>query len=153
MSTTELPPGIYHIVVAGLGVVEPARLTREGKNGVTVLPPSAQRNPEQEWEIVRGRGGNLIIARPSKIIPTSYLTYKGAPAQPKEHDIVEAHRLAESPLNEWHAGIAPGFRHFLRVAGSNLGIRFAPATIYPPILELGFENQLEWQFERVYLDE
>ncbi|KAF8345452.1 hypothetical protein F5887DRAFT_917428 [Amanita rubescens] len=152
MSTTELSPGIYHIVVAELGGVEPARLTREGRNGVTVLPPSAQRNPEQEWEIFRGQGGNLIIARPSKIIPTSYLTYKGAPAQPKEHDIVEAH-VAEFPLNEWHAGIAPGFRHFLHVAGSELGIRFAHATIYPPILELGFENQLQWLFQRVNLDE
>jgi hypothetical protein len=47
MSTT-VPPGIYHIVVASLGGVEPALLTRQGKNDVTVLPPSAQRDPEQE---------------------------------------------------------------------------------------------------------
>jgi hypothetical protein len=45
MSTTQLPPGIYYIVVAG--GVEPARLTRDGE-AVTILPPSFQPDPNQE---------------------------------------------------------------------------------------------------------
>jgi hypothetical protein len=47
MSTTELPPGIYRIALAKFDV-EPALLTRQGGNRVTVLPPGAQRDPEQE---------------------------------------------------------------------------------------------------------
>jgi len=45
MATT-LSSGIYRIRVAG--GVQPACLTRDGDNRVTILPPSAQPNPEQE---------------------------------------------------------------------------------------------------------
>ena len=45
MATT-LSSGIYRINVAG--GVEPACLTRDGDKRVTILPPSAQPNPEQE---------------------------------------------------------------------------------------------------------
>ena len=45
MTTTQLPPGIYRINVAG--GVEPACLTRQEER-VTILPPSTQRDPEQE---------------------------------------------------------------------------------------------------------
>ena len=46
MSTTALSSGIYRIEVAGS--VEPACLTRTGDRGVSILPPSAQPDPEQE---------------------------------------------------------------------------------------------------------
>ena len=45
MATT-LSSGIYRINVAG--GVEPACLTRDKDNNVTILPPSAQPNHEQE---------------------------------------------------------------------------------------------------------
>ena len=46
MSTTAFPPGIYRIDVAG--GVEAECLTREKGNGVTILPPSSQPDPEQQ---------------------------------------------------------------------------------------------------------
>ena len=42
----EIKPGIYHIVEAGS--VNSARLTRHGEDWVTVLPPGAAPEPEQE---------------------------------------------------------------------------------------------------------
>ena len=45
MTTTQVPPGIYRIVVAG--GVEPTCLTRS-ESAVTILPPSAQPDPDQE---------------------------------------------------------------------------------------------------------
>jgi hypothetical protein len=42
---TQIPPGIYRINVAG--GIDPARLTRTGEH-VTILPPGAQPDPEQE---------------------------------------------------------------------------------------------------------
>jgi len=150
MTTTVLPPGIYRIVVAG-GVEPPfltARLTRQGERGVTILPAGAAPEPEQEWRIIPREDGNITIERPSGIIPTSYLTYEGAPKKPEQGDRVVV-LLSEFPRNEWRPVIAPGFRSLIRVAGSELGIRVAPPRIHPPFLELGLENQLEWVFERV----
>jgi len=46
MDTTALPPGIYRIAVAG--GVEPACLTRHGAHDVTILPPGAQPDHDQE---------------------------------------------------------------------------------------------------------
>jgi len=146
MTTTQLAPGIYRIVV--VGGVEPACLTRQEGGRVTILPSSAQPDPEQQWRIVPGRDGNIIIERPSRIFPISYLSYNDAPKKPEEGDRV-VYRLSEFPPNEWHLAIAPGFRSLIRVAGSDLGIRVAPLTIFPPFLDLGLENQLEWVFERV----
>ena len=48
MTTTELSPGIYRIAVAKLDGVVPELLTRHGKDGVTILPPSVQPDPEQQ---------------------------------------------------------------------------------------------------------
>jgi len=145
-TATQLPPGVYRIVVAG--GAEPRFLTRQEGEGVTILPPSANSDAEQEWQIRDGKDGNIIIERPSKIIPSIYLTYNQAPKKPEQGDRVIS-RLYEFHPNEWHLTIAPGFRSFIRVAGSDLGIRIAPPTIYPPFLELGDEDQLEWVFERV----
>jgi len=147
--TTKLPPGIYHINVAGGYGVEPARLTRHGEDGVTILPPGVERNPEQEWRITHGKDDNVIIDRPSGLIPTLHLTYKGAPKKPEHGDQIDT-VSSEFPLNEWHLAPAPGFKSFIRVAGSELGIKISPATIHPPILDLSHENQLEWVFERVH---
>jgi len=47
MSTTELPSGIYRIVVAN--AVEPTRLTRDGEH-VTILPPGIV--PEKDQEVM-----------------------------------------------------------------------------------------------------
>jgi hypothetical protein len=113
--------------------------------GKTVCAPE----PEQEWRIIPREDGNIIIERPSGIIPTSYLTYKGAPDKKPEQGDRIVDLLSEVPPNEWHLAIAPGFHFFIRVAGSDLGIRVAPPRIHPPFLELGLENQLEWVFERV----
>jgi hypothetical protein len=45
-ATTQIPPGIYRIVVAG-GGLESQRLTNEEGN-VTVLPPGVDNDPKQE---------------------------------------------------------------------------------------------------------
>ena len=45
-ATTQIPPGIYRIVVAG-GSLESQRLTNTGDH-VTVLPPSVDNLPLQE---------------------------------------------------------------------------------------------------------
>ena len=42
----EIKTGIYHIIVTGS--VNSARLTRHGRDLVTVLPPGAAPEPEQE---------------------------------------------------------------------------------------------------------
>ncbi|KAF8349618.1 hypothetical protein F5887DRAFT_1070913 [Amanita rubescens] len=152
MTTTELSPGIYRIAVAGRhDNVEPALLTRHGEGGhVTILPPSAQPDPKQEWGVMHGKEpGNIIIGLPTRLWPSSYLTYNGAPEKPKQGNRVE-YRVFEFHETEWHLdAIVPGYRYFLHVAGSHLGIRLSPATIHPPILQLGIEHQLEWRFERV----
>jgi len=69
MTTTELPPGIYRIIVAG--GVEPECLTRHGKEGVTILPCSGKPDPEQEVircfltsSIVRCSPALLVARRP-----------------------------------------------------------------------------------------
>jgi hypothetical protein len=150
--TSKLPPGIYRIDVASGGGVERECLTRQGEKGVTILPPSAQPNPQQEWRVTDGKDGNVVIARPTGILPTSYLTYEGAPKKPEQGDPI-VDRLSEFPPNEWHLVPAPGFRYFIRVADSELGIKIAPPTVHPPILDLGEKNQLEWVFERVPREE
>jgi len=48
MSTIELPPGIYHIVVGVISPFADSRLTRQENNGVTILPPSIEPDPKQE---------------------------------------------------------------------------------------------------------
>jgi hypothetical protein len=45
-TTTQFPPGIYRIVVAG-GALESQRLTN-GEGYVTILPPSVDNDPQQE---------------------------------------------------------------------------------------------------------
>jgi hypothetical protein len=143
--SSQLPPGIYRITVAGS--VEPECLTRT-EQGVTILPPGARPDREQEWRVLPVKDGNIIIEKPSPIFPSQYLAYKGSNEKPEEGDRI-VYRVAEFPPNEWHLVIAPGFRSLIRVAGSELGIRIAPPKIHPPILELGNERQLGWVFERV----
>ena len=46
MTTPQLPPGIYNIITV-VGGAE-LYLTRDGKNGVTILSPSPEPDPEQE---------------------------------------------------------------------------------------------------------
>ena len=59
MTTTQLPPGIYRINVAG--GVEPSYLTREEGGRVTILPPSAQSDPEQQ--VIRRFLTSSIVCR------------------------------------------------------------------------------------------
>jgi len=47
MSTTELPAGIYRIIVAN--AVDPTRLTRNGES-ITILPPGVV--PEKDQEVM-----------------------------------------------------------------------------------------------------
>lgn len=109
INMSKLPPGVYRIIV-GLGRgVEPQALTRWDEN-VTILPPSKVPTPEQEvpaflavayqpfqWRVVPGKDGNVIIERPSPIIPSIY----DAPGKPEEGAQVVP-RLSEFPPNEWH---------------------------------------------------
>jgi len=66
MTTTALPPGIYRISVAG--GVEPECLTRDGDSRVTILPPSAKPDPDQEVIYyfmtisVVGRSPTMLVA-------------------------------------------------------------------------------------------
>jgi hypothetical protein len=103
MTTTELSPGIYRIVVARLGV-EPEVLTRHGKDGVTILPPSVQLDPEQEVimslsdeldclsltssfsgqsPVVKSREASSSHAPPSSYQPLTLLT-KALPRNPRK---------------------------------------------------------------------
>ena len=60
MATTEISPGIYRIVVARIGV-EPEVLTRH-ETGVTILPPGAQDDPEQEVVICRCLMSSIVCS-------------------------------------------------------------------------------------------
>jgi hypothetical protein len=64
--SSQLPPGIYRITVAGS--VEPTRLTRT-KEGVTILPPGAQPDPEQE--VTHRFGTSSIVCRSPAILVAS----------------------------------------------------------------------------------
>jgi hypothetical protein len=44
---TQLPPGIYRIVVAGVGDFDAQRLT-DGDSHVTIVPPTFDNDPKQE---------------------------------------------------------------------------------------------------------
>ena len=57
MTTTQLPPGIYRIVVAG-GV--PLCLTRQGHAGVTILPSG---EPGAQQEVIRRFLTSSIVCR------------------------------------------------------------------------------------------
>lgn len=46
--STELVPGVYHIVVAGVVDLNHTRLTRQEGKAVTILPPGAAPEPDQE---------------------------------------------------------------------------------------------------------
>ncbi len=49
MATAEiLPPSIYRIIVTELGKIGPNCLTRHTEKHVTILPPGATPEPEQE---------------------------------------------------------------------------------------------------------
>ena len=48
MATTQLPPGIYRIAVARGSGSTHELLTRESDSRVTILPPGAKPDPEQE---------------------------------------------------------------------------------------------------------
>jgi len=61
MTTTQLPPGIYRIVVAGVESFLNARLTRQGEEGVTILPAGAA--PEPEQEVIRRFLSSSIVCR------------------------------------------------------------------------------------------
>ena len=67
MTTTVLPPGIYHIVVDKPGGVDSQRLTRHEANGVTILPPSAQHDPEQEV-ICRFLMSSMVCRSPALLV-------------------------------------------------------------------------------------
>jgi hypothetical protein len=66
MTTTALPPGIYRIAV--VGGVERALLTRHGRNGVTILPPSAQTDLEQEVILRRFLTSSIIGRSPTLLV-------------------------------------------------------------------------------------
>jgi len=67
MTTTALPPGIYRIDVAG--GVKPECLTCERGNRVTILPPSAQADPEQQ--VIRCFMTSSIVCRSPTILVAS----------------------------------------------------------------------------------
>ena len=59
MTTTQLPPGIYRINVAG--GVEPSYLTRQEGGRVTILSPGAQ--PDFEQQVIRRFLTSSIVCR------------------------------------------------------------------------------------------
>jgi hypothetical protein len=65
--TSKLPPGIYRIDVASGGGVERECLTRQGEKGVTILPPSAQPNPQQEV-IHRFLTSSIVFRSPAILV-------------------------------------------------------------------------------------
>ena len=68
MTTTVLSPGIYHIVVDKPGrEVDSHRLTRHDANGVTILPPSVQHDPEQEV-ICRFLMSSIVCRSPALLV-------------------------------------------------------------------------------------
>jgi hypothetical protein len=67
MATT-LSSGIYRINVAG--DVQPACLTRDGDNRVTILPPSAQ--PNREQEVICYFMTSSIISRSPTVLVASH---------------------------------------------------------------------------------
>jgi len=139
-TTTSFPPGIYHIVVAGTGIVS-QRLSRghsdDGKGYVTILPPiDDNKNVHQEWQIEDNEDGTeKIISSPHAphVFPTAFLTYKGAPEKPKAGDGIEAF-LADVPENKWSLKPTGDLASFIQVVGSDLGIAVAPRAIHPPLV-------------------
>lgn len=67
MSTTELPPGIYRIIVAN--AVEPTRLTRDGDR-ITILPPGVK--PEKDQEVMRGFMTSSIMCHSLVIVVANH---------------------------------------------------------------------------------
>jgi len=148
-ATGPYPPGIYRIVVADGSPFESQRLTYDDNhNSVTVLPAGVDDDSNQEWQIVPGKNPSTIaISRPSEIFPVPYLTY-GNSAGPKAGDLIRVQR-APSPLTTWRIINLPISTVLIQADFSVLGITVAPPKIFPPILELNDERQLEWKLELV----
>jgi len=61
METTAPPPGIYRISVPFGVEYAHHRLTRHGEHGVTILPPSAQ--PDHDQEVISRFLTSSIVCR------------------------------------------------------------------------------------------
>ena len=68
MTIAEVSPGIYRIaVVRASGVAPGELLTRQSGGGVTVLPPGAQPDPEQEV-ISRFLTSSIVCRSPTLLV-------------------------------------------------------------------------------------
>ncbi|KIJ96359.1 hypothetical protein K443DRAFT_682374 [Laccaria amethystina LaAM-08-1] len=146
---TQLPPGIYRIVVVGPGDhFLTYRLTDEGGR-VTLRPPGAGDDLKQLWRIDHGKDGNSIIGRPSNKWPSPFLAYKGDLKEGSLIDVI----VFDFPKNEWYLKLLAGFKSKILVADSDLGIKISPLInpTEPPLitLELSAKDQVEWVFEFV----
>jgi hypothetical protein len=167
-TTIPIPPGIYHITVAGHGALHNERLTAEPH--VTITPASAHPNPGQQWQVNRGRiPGTITIARPGNIRPPLSITIKGDHGHPKPGDKLVVQR--EEFSTDWFPDPAgPPHQYYIRVPRHDshvaeaytvegdveesdgphprsLGFAIAPERIYPPFLEIDYRDQLIWVFQ------
>ena len=76
MTTTQLSSGLYRIAVArASGGIAGGLLTRQGKDRVTILPPSAKPDPDQE--VIRRFLTSSIVCRSPALLVENHPWSRG----------------------------------------------------------------------------
>ncbi|KJY32414.1 hypothetical protein [Streptomyces sp. NRRL S-495] len=139
-----LSSGLYRII-SWPGTEGPeARVLTAGEQGVTVVPPGAAPEREQQFSVEVQPDGTCAIQIPARLFPSRSLSYK----EPEAGERVILGPLSDFPTREWRLEPAPQSPlptpYFIRVPDKDLLVVVSPKPIYPPVLELApFSSDLQ----------
>ncbi|MFQ3563066.1 hypothetical protein QZN11_40530 [Streptomyces gramineus] len=131
-----LKSGVYRIASWPGAQGPEARVLTAGENGVTVAPPGAVPEREQEFSVEVKPDGTCAIQIPARVFPSRSLSYK----EPEKGEKVILGPVADFPTREWKIEPAPQLPYphpyFIRVPDKDLHMVVSPKAIYPPEIEL-----------------
>ncbi|EDQ99382.1 uncharacterized protein LACBIDRAFT_316607 [Laccaria bicolor S238N-H82] len=145
-----LPSGIYRITQWG-SHDQPQVLTLQDEL-VTVLPPGAAPEKDQEWGVrVREDGLVATVQNPANLFPSRSLSYEGDAERGKR---VIPGPFTDFPTRFWRVEPAPQLPlpvpYFIRVPDKDLIAAVSDILIFPPALALetgSFDLKNAWAFE------
>jgi hypothetical protein len=145
-----LPSGVYHISLWG-SHDQPQLLTLQDGQ-LTVLPPGAVPEKDQEWR-VEVEDGKVAIQIPANLFPSRSFSYEGEAERGKR---IILGPVSDFPTRFWRVEPAPQLPfpvpYFIRVLDKDLIAARSGLLIFPPVLALETGNhdlKNAWAFERL----